>query len=346
MHTTGALAESYQIQFFYLVSDPKVQKSNDSESNAELQTLLTEFQDVFPTPSGLPPSRSHDHGKGVHMAPSKVKAIMDWIALTNIRLLRGFLGLARYYRRFIRGYASLANPLTSLLKKDSFFWDEHTASAFSKLNSAITNAPVLQLPDFSIPFILEIDASGMGIGAVLSKRKHPIVFFSKKLSPPHAEISREGGSLKTVSWKNVVEVLQKNHNFVVEQREMKNHYDYLKGKYEAWLCIQLFNGVASISVGTWGPIGTVPNPSSVTPEIGEYYDTQDYYDLTQEPLPSEEEIVFRPQPQRKKQRGKQRSVNEDDLARLVTHVKQILNKPPGEDEKDHCIDKLEANNIV
>lgn len=80
----------------------------------------------------------------------------------------------------------------------------------------------------------------------------------------------------------------------------------------------------------------------MTPEIVEDYDTQDYYDLTQEPLPSEDDVLFRPQPQRKKQRGKRHSVNEDDLATVVTHVKQILNKPAGEDEMDHCIDKLET----
>lgn len=104
----------------------------------------------------------------------------------------------------------------------------------------------------------------------------------------------------------------------------------------------MFDGVASIGVGTWGPTATVPNPSSMTPEIVEDYDTQDYYDLTQEPLTSEDDVVFHPEPRRKKQKGKQHSVNEDDLVRVVTHVKQILNKPPGDEDMDLCIDKLET----
>ena len=95
------------------------------------------------------------------------------------------------------------------------------------------------------------------------------------------------------------------------------------------LCIQLFDGVASTGVGTWGPTATVPNPSSVTPEVVEDYETQDYYDLTHDTLPSEDDIPSRPLPQRKKQRGRQHSVNDNDLANVVTHVKEILNKPGG-----------------
>ena len=79
----------------------------------------------------------------------------------------------------------------------------------------------------------------------------------------------------------------------------------------------------------------------MTPEIVGDYDTHDYYDLTQDPLPSEEDIFFRLIPHRKKQIEKQHSVNDNDLAKIVTHVKEILNKPV-EGEMDLYIDKFET----
>lgn len=121
--------------------------------------------------------------EGVHMDKDKVKAVLDWPLPTNLKQLRGFLGLSGYYRRFIRNYASIAAPLTALLKKDAFEWSQPVTDAFLALQQAITAAPVLALPDFSKPFILETDASGTGIGAILSQDKHPIAYFSKKLAP-------------------------------------------------------------------------------------------------------------------------------------------------------------------
>lgn len=120
---------------------------------------------------------------GVAMDKVKVQAVMDWPIPKNLKQLRGFLGLTGYYRRFIKSYATIASPLTNLLMKEAFGWTVDAETAFQKLKQAATTAPVLGLPDFSQPFVLETDASGTGIGAVLSQAGHPIAFFSKKLAP-------------------------------------------------------------------------------------------------------------------------------------------------------------------
>ncbi|WVY92216.1 hypothetical protein V8G54_037730 [Vigna mungo] len=122
-------------------------------------------------------------GEGVAMDKLKIQAVIDWPIPTTLKQLRGFLGLTSYYRRFIKGYASIAASLTNLLKKDSFGWDDTATTAFQELKKRIIAAPVLALPNFSKPFILETDASGHDIGAVLSQDCHPIAYFSKKLSP-------------------------------------------------------------------------------------------------------------------------------------------------------------------
>ncbi|GAU25498.1 hypothetical protein TSUD_218700 [Trifolium subterraneum] len=91
--------------------------------------------------------------------------------------------LTGYYRRFIKSYAKIASPLTDLLKKEAYKWNEQAETTFQQLKTAVTSAPVLALPNFNEPFILETDASGIGIGAVLHQNNHPIAYFSKKLVP-------------------------------------------------------------------------------------------------------------------------------------------------------------------
>jgi len=120
--------------------------------------------------------------KGVEMDQDKLAAIHQWPLPKNLKALRGFLGLTGYYRRFIRDYGKVAKPLTRLLKKGCFCWNEESTKAMEALKKAITTAPVLKLPDFSQPFSIECDASGSGLGAVLTQDKRPIAFFSKGLS--------------------------------------------------------------------------------------------------------------------------------------------------------------------
>lgn len=77
----------------------------------------------------------------------------------------------------------LQSLLTKLLAKDQFQWTPAAQQAFDKLKTALCSVPVLGLPDFSQPFTVETDASGVGMGAVLSQQNHPIAFFSKVFSP-------------------------------------------------------------------------------------------------------------------------------------------------------------------
>jgi hypothetical protein len=123
------------------------------------------------------------NGQGVCTDPDKISIIQKWPSPANVTQLRAFLGLTGYYRRFIKGYGILCRPLFNAVKKDSFIWNADQEQAFLHLKKVMSHPPVLALPNFSQPFILEGDASGTGIGAVLMQRGQPIAFFSKSLGP-------------------------------------------------------------------------------------------------------------------------------------------------------------------
>ncbi|XP_061369967.1 uncharacterized protein LOC133312735 [Gastrolobium bilobum] len=99
-------------------------------------------------------------------------------------------GLIDYYRRFVKGYASLALPLTNLLKGSALFtWTAAAETTFVELKKAMSQTPVLRLPNFEELFILDTDASNYGVGAVLLQGEHPISYFSKRLGPRLANAS-------------------------------------------------------------------------------------------------------------------------------------------------------------
>jgi hypothetical protein len=104
---------------------------------------------------------------GVRVDPKKIEAMHDWPHPKTLKILRGFLGLIRYYHKFVKNYENIVAPLTTLLKKNSFTWTPVIAQAFKTLNMAMCTTPVLALPDFTKTFVLECDALGKGIGDVL-----------------------------------------------------------------------------------------------------------------------------------------------------------------------------------
>ncbi|WVZ83697.1 hypothetical protein U9M48_030818 [Paspalum notatum var. saurae] len=121
---------------------------------------------------------------GVATDPSKVTAVSNWPTPKSVKELRSFLGLAGYYRRFVRHFGVIARPLNDLLKKGALFiWTSQHEEAFQALKKALITAPILALPNFSLPFCIETDASGVGVGAVLMQQGHPLAYLIKALGP-------------------------------------------------------------------------------------------------------------------------------------------------------------------
>lgn len=132
---------------------------------------------------------------GVAADPRKVTAVADFPRPHDLKSLRTFLGLTSYYRRFVPCYSSMAQPLYTLTRKDQLFvWTDECEKAFKCLKTALTQAPVLAYPHFDREFLLETDASGKGLGAVLSQHQddqsvRPVAFASRTLQPHEKQYS-------------------------------------------------------------------------------------------------------------------------------------------------------------
>jgi len=109
-------------------------------------------------------------GEGIATDPKKIEIVTEWPVPTSVKEVRSFLGLAGYYRRFVKGYANIAAPLHALTKKDHpFEWTDKTQKAFEMLRDALTSPPILAMPNDNDDFILDTDACDHTIGAVLSQ---------------------------------------------------------------------------------------------------------------------------------------------------------------------------------
>ena len=177
--------------------DDVIIMGNDFQSHlCNISAVLSRLQD-----GGLKikPSKCHFFKKEVHFLghvvsnhgistdKSKTEKIAHWPTPTTQQQLQQFLGLASYYRRFIRDFACISRPLHRLTEKNApFRWTEECDNAFNWLKQLLISAPILSYPNFSKEFILDTDASNDGVGAVLSQRhngmEHVVAYASKSLT--------------------------------------------------------------------------------------------------------------------------------------------------------------------
>lgn len=144
---------------------------------------------------------------GVATDPDKVKAVAKWKTPTTTKEVRSFLGFASYYRRFVQGFAKVAAPLHQVVAQVEAgqsrgksrthalgqAWTQECQQSFQLLKDCLTSTPVLAYADFTKPFVLEIDASHAGHGAVLAqdhdRQRKPIAFASRGLRPAEKNMS-------------------------------------------------------------------------------------------------------------------------------------------------------------
>lgn len=189
----------YLRKFVLVFFDDILVYSTDLESHAHhLQVVLSllRHHHLFAKPSKCSfAAQSVEYlghilsGAGLHVDQAKIGCIQRWPQPSTVKELRSFLGLTGYYRKFIKQYATIAKPLTDMLQKGAFQWSPQSTTAFQTLKQSLMEPPVLALPNFDLPFVVECDASGHGLGAVLMQHNHPLAFMSQALKGSQLSLS-------------------------------------------------------------------------------------------------------------------------------------------------------------
>ena len=148
--------------------------------------------------------------KGVATDEGKILAIRKWPKPKSIRDIRSFLGLAGYYRKFVKNYASIAAPLFQMTRGNTLQWTLAAEESFQKLKQSLICTPVLALPDFTQPFVIETDASLVGIGAVLMQNGRPIAYYSHGL--PRSKVPKSSYEIELFA---VVMSVQKWKHYLI-----------------------------------------------------------------------------------------------------------------------------------
>ena len=143
--------------------------------------------------------------EGIHASPEKVKAVLDWPRPQSVHDVRSVLGLASYYRKFIKSFSQLAKPLTDLTQdKTVWRWGDAETNSFTVLKVAMATAPILRLPDFDKQFVVTTDASDVPVGAILEQDfgsgLQPIAFASRKLNVTENRYSAYEREMLGIVW--------------------------------------------------------------------------------------------------------------------------------------------------
>ena len=120
--------------------------------------------------------------EGIRVDPVKIEAVVNWKPPRSVTEVRSFLGLAGYYRRFVKGFSVIASPLTKLLRKGVLFeWLDKCQNSFEQLKEMLVEAPVLTQPTSGKEYTLYSDASGIGLGCVLMQNDKIVAYASRQL---------------------------------------------------------------------------------------------------------------------------------------------------------------------
>ncbi|GJR56611.1 putative reverse transcriptase domain-containing protein [Tanacetum coccineum] len=137
--------------------------------------------------------------RGIHVDPAKIESIKDWASPKTPMEIRQFLGLADYYRRFIKGFSKIAKSMTKLTQKGfKFDWGEKEENAFQLIKQKLCSAPILALPEGSEDFVVYCDASYKGLGVVLMQREKVIVYASRQLKDHEKNYTTHDLELRSV----------------------------------------------------------------------------------------------------------------------------------------------------
>ena len=191
---------------------------------------------------------------GIKASPAKIRAVIEWPRPKSVHDVRSFLGLASYYRRFVRGFSEMARPLTELTRAGAEWkWSTSQHEAFNRLKLALTTAPVLKLPDFEKQFVVTTDASDAAVGAILEQDfgngLQPIAFASRKLNNAEMRYSAYERELLGIVWA----IAQWKH--------------YLRGLH-------------SVIIQTdHAPLRHLPNQASVNARVWKWINIMQGYDL-------------------------------------------------------------------
>ena len=169
---------------------------------------------------------------GMKPNPELTKSVMDWKTPTSTKHVQQFLGLANYYRRFVKNFSQIASPLTQLTKKDvKFIWNDECQQAMDTLKGALCAAPILAYPQPNLRYILDTDASNSGVGAVLSQIQEGvervICYGSKKLDKAQRNYCVTRKELLAV----VTFVNQYRHYLLGQEFTLRTDHSSLR-----WLC--------------------------------------------------------------------------------------------------------------